>query len=110
MKQKPTNIYRLEDLLAEAYGPTFEAPTHAVANRYVKQMKMDTPQDWILHWVAAIQETGQIYLIGINTPDDVDEYFNTGNEPIEWNCEDIYKNNETIAILAPNPQLNRTPQ
>lgn len=48
-----TNIYTIQDTVSETYGPLFEATNHAVARRAVQQMKITTPQDFKLHYIAS---------------------------------------------------------
>lgn len=47
-----TNLYVIEDTKAESQGPIFEAVNHAVAIRGVQQMKISTPEDFILLHIA----------------------------------------------------------
>lgn len=56
--ERRMGLYLLYDTIAEIHGPTFEAVNDQVAIRNIKNMKLPTPQDFILKRIAYRVGTG----------------------------------------------------
>lgn len=48
-------LYSVKDIVADEFGPVFEAKNHAVANRAYRKLLLDNvanPSDYELHFIA----------------------------------------------------------
>lgn len=99
MNHKTLNVYRIHDRMAEGYGPLYESPNHEVAMRNCRLMKLPFPEDYVLQWVAIIEENGNMLII---SPE------HHGDNQTEWECKDIYNQQTVERPLETNTR--RSPQ